>query len=100
MPTAGFAVVETARGGVAGVVQGGTVRFRGIPYAASPVRELRRAVSGMPRPLWAENRGALRARGPTSLRSLMSCPGIGAAIGHGLVLLSARGRGSSDSQVR
>ncbi|WP_425282243.1 carboxylesterase family protein [Streptomyces subrutilus] len=41
MPTAGFEVVETARGGVAGVVRGGTVCFRGIPYAASPVRELR-----------------------------------------------------------
>ncbi|MEU9408777.1 carboxylesterase family protein [Streptomyces sp. NPDC048281] len=56
-------VVETDRGRVRGVVEGGAVSFRGIPYAASPVGELRFAP---PRshPGWTDVRDAAQA-GPS-----------------------------------
>ncbi|WP_405868803.1 carboxylesterase family protein [Streptomyces sp. NBC_01515] len=53
-------VVETDRGRVRGVVQGEAVSFRGIPYAASPVGELRFSPP-RPHPGWTEVREAVQA---------------------------------------
>ncbi|MFH9349931.1 carboxylesterase/lipase family protein [Kitasatospora sp. NPDC017646] len=63
MPAEGFEVVETGRGRVAGVAEGGALCFRGIPYAASPVGALRFAP---PRPHagWSGVREAAKA-GPS-----------------------------------
>ncbi|MFE9571780.1 carboxylesterase/lipase family protein [Streptomyces sp. NPDC006692] len=56
-------VVNTERGKVRGVVEGEAVSFRGIPYAASPVGELRFA-SPRPHAGWTEVRDAAQA-GPS-----------------------------------
>ncbi|MEU9451519.1 carboxylesterase family protein [Streptomyces sp. NPDC048277] len=56
-------VVDTDRGRVRGVVEGGAVSFRGIPYAASPVGELRFAPP-RPHPGWTDVRDAAQA-GPS-----------------------------------
>ena len=68
-------VVETDRGRVRGVAQGETVSFRGIPYAASPVGELRFA-SPQPHPGWTGVREAAQAgpavpQGPSRLERVM-----------------------------
>ena len=53
-------VAETDRGRVRGVVRGEVVSFRGIPYAASPVGELRFAPP-RPHPGWTGVREAVQA---------------------------------------
>ncbi|WP_405849569.1 carboxylesterase/lipase family protein [Streptomyces sp. NBC_01518] len=53
-------VVETDRGRVRGVARGKVVSFRGIPYAASPVGELRFAPP-RPHPGWTGVREAVQA---------------------------------------
>lgn len=53
-------VVETDRGRVRGVAHGEVVSFRGIPYAASPVGELRFAPP-RPHPGWTGVREAVQA---------------------------------------
>ncbi|WOX15844.1 carboxylesterase/lipase family protein [Streptomyces sp. N50] len=53
-------VVETDRGRVRGVARGEAVSFRGIPYAASPVGELRFAPP-RPHPGWTGVREAVQA---------------------------------------
>ncbi|MBG0851396.1 carboxylesterase/lipase family protein [Streptomyces spinoverrucosus] len=55
--------VNTDRGKVSGVAEGGVVSFRGIPYAASPVGELRFAPP-QPHPGWTDVREAVQA-GPS-----------------------------------
>ncbi|WP_046730753.1 carboxylesterase/lipase family protein [Streptomyces humi] len=56
-------VVDTDRGKVRGIVEGEAVSFRGIPYAASPVGELRFAPP-RPHPGWTDVRDAATA-GPS-----------------------------------
>ncbi|MEU1408692.1 carboxylesterase family protein [Streptomyces sp. NPDC005728] len=56
-------VVDTERGKVRGVAEGEAVSFRGIPYAASPVGELRFAPP-QPHPGWTEVRDVAQA-GPS-----------------------------------
>ncbi|MFL4909205.1 carboxylesterase/lipase family protein [Streptomyces sp. MMS24-I2-30] len=56
-------VVETDRGKVRGITEGGAVSFRGIPYAASPVGELR-FTPPQAHPGWTEVREAVQA-GPS-----------------------------------
>ncbi|MEV7817584.1 carboxylesterase family protein [Streptomyces flaveolus] len=56
-------VVDTDRGKVRGMVEDEAVSFRGIPYAASPVGELRFAPP-RPHPGWTEVRDAAQA-GPS-----------------------------------
>ncbi|MFI6662585.1 carboxylesterase/lipase family protein [Streptomyces sp. NPDC050523] len=56
-------VVDTDRGKVKGIVEGEAVSFRGIPYAASPVGELRFAPP-QPHPGWTDVRDAAQA-GPS-----------------------------------
>ncbi|GAA3768317.1 hypothetical protein GCM10022206_03490 [Streptomyces chiangmaiensis] len=56
-------VVDTDRGKVRGVAEGEAVSFRGIPYAASPVGELRFAAP-QPHPGWTDVRDAATA-GPS-----------------------------------
>ncbi|MHC5902911.1 carboxylesterase/lipase family protein [Streptomyces sp. S6] len=56
-------VVDTDRGKVGGVAESGTVSFRGIPYAASPVGELRFAAP-QTHPGWTDVRDAATA-GPS-----------------------------------
>ncbi|MEV7955224.1 carboxylesterase family protein [Streptomyces sp. NPDC088141] len=56
-------VVDTYRGKVRGIVEGEAVSFRGIPYAASPVGELRFAPP-QPHPGWTDVRDAAQA-GPS-----------------------------------
>lgn len=56
-------VVDTDRGRVRGVVEGEAISFRGIPYAASPVGELRFAPP-RPHPGWTDVRDAAEA-GPS-----------------------------------
>ena len=53
-------VVDTDRGKVRGVAEGEAVSFRGIPYAASPVGELRFAAP-QPHPGWTDVRDAATA---------------------------------------
>ncbi|MFI6375669.1 carboxylesterase/lipase family protein [Streptomyces sp. NPDC050546] len=57
------AIVDTDRGKVRGMVEGEAVSFRGIPYAASPVGELRFAPP-QPHPGWTDVREAATA-GPS-----------------------------------
>ncbi|KMS85640.1 carboxylesterase [Streptomyces regensis] len=57
-------VVDTDRGKVRGVAEGDAVSFRGIPYAASPVGELRFAAP-QPHPGWTDVRDAATA-GPSA----------------------------------
>ncbi|MER6129638.1 carboxylesterase family protein [Streptomyces sp. NPDC001795] len=56
-------VVDTDRGKVRGVAEGEAISFRGIPYAASPVGELRFAPP-QPHPGWTDVRDAAKA-GPS-----------------------------------
>ncbi|MGW5657847.1 carboxylesterase family protein [Streptomyces humi] len=56
-------VVDTDRGKVRGVAEGEAVSFRGIPYAASPVGELRFAAP-RPHPGWTDVRDVATA-GPS-----------------------------------
>lgn len=56
-------VVDTDRGKVRGVAEGEAVSFRGIPYAASPVGELRFAPP-QPHPGWTDVRDTTQA-GPS-----------------------------------
>jgi para-nitrobenzyl esterase len=68
-------VVAFERGRVRGVVEGPVVAFRGIPYAASPVGELRFAAPA-PHPGWADVRDAARSgpaapQGPSRLEAVM-----------------------------
>ncbi|GGN65214.1 carboxylic ester hydrolase [Streptomyces albiflavescens] len=53
-------IVDTGRGRVKGVAQGEVISFRGIPYAASPVGELRFAPP-RPHPGWTGVRKAAQA---------------------------------------
>ncbi|WP_406121559.1 carboxylesterase/lipase family protein [Streptomyces sp. NBC_00989] len=69
------AVTETDRGRVRGVARGQVVSFRGIPYAASPVGELRFAPP-RPHPGWTGVREAVQAgpavpQGPSRLERVM-----------------------------
>jgi para-nitrobenzyl esterase len=57
-------VVETDRGRVRGVVSGGVAAFKGIPYAAAPVGDLRFAAPA-PAPAWEGVRDATHY-GPTA----------------------------------
>ncbi|MFF7474973.1 carboxylesterase family protein [Streptomyces sp. NPDC008092] len=68
-------VVATERGRVQGIAAGGAVSFRGIPYAASPVGELRFAAP-RPHPGWTGVRQAVQAgpsvpQGPSRLEQVM-----------------------------
>ncbi|MFG1664060.1 carboxylesterase/lipase family protein [Streptomyces sp. Y7] len=56
-------VRDTGRGKVRGVAEGGAISFRGVPYAASPVGELRFAPP-RPHPGWTDVRDAAPA-GPS-----------------------------------
>ncbi|WP_330280906.1 carboxylesterase/lipase family protein [Streptomyces sp. NBC_00588] len=56
-------VVDTDRGKVRGIAEGEAFSFRGIPYATSPVRELRFAPA-RPHPGWTDVRDAAQA-GPS-----------------------------------
>ncbi|MFF4401991.1 carboxylesterase/lipase family protein [Streptomyces sp. NPDC001480] len=56
-------VVDTDRGKVRGITEGEAVSFRGVPYAASPVGELRFAAP-QPHPGWTDVRDAATA-GPS-----------------------------------
>ena len=53
-------VVDTERGKVRGAAEGEAISFRGIPYAASPVGELRFA-RPQPHPGWTDVRDAAQA---------------------------------------
>src|SRR6185312_3196044 len=64
-------VVEVAQGGLRGVVDGPVVRFRGVPYAAAPVGDLRLAPPAEPA-AWEGVReatapGAPCVQGPSAL---------------------------------
>jgi para-nitrobenzyl esterase len=68
-------IVETESGSVRGTVRGGVAAFRGIPYAASPVRDLRFAAPQR-HPMWSGVRDAARPgpsvpQGPSRLEAVM-----------------------------
>lgn len=59
MTAANRPIIATASGGVQGIVEDGVAAFRGIPYAASPVTDLRFAAP-QPHPKWDSPREASR----------------------------------------
>ena len=67
-------IVSTASGRVRGVIEHGTARFLGIPYAASPLGDRRFQLPRPPEP-WADVRDA-SAPGPTAPQNHGAFPGV------------------------
>jgi para-nitrobenzyl esterase len=65
--------VHTAQGDVSGVAAGGVETFKGIPYAAPPVGDLRWKPPG-PAPVWKDVRAA-EAFGPVCMQGRRGPPG-------------------------
>jgi para-nitrobenzyl esterase len=68
-------IVETESGGIRGTVEGGVAAFRGVPFAASPVGELRFAAP-VAHPKWPDLRDADRPgpavpQSPSRLEAVM-----------------------------
>ena len=68
-------IAETESGSVQGTVEGGVAAFRGVPFAASPVGDLRFAAPA-PHPKWPDLRDAVRPgpsvpQSPSRLEAVM-----------------------------
>jgi para-nitrobenzyl esterase len=68
-------IVETESGGIRGTIEGGVAAFRGVPFAASPVGELRYAAP-VAHPKWPDLRDADRPgpavpQSPSRLEAVM-----------------------------